>query len=66
MLILTRRRGESIQIGEHVFVTVLGWKGNQVHIGVSAPRDVTVDRLEVRSRKRAGRLPPELPPATTG
>lgn len=64
MLILTRRRGESIQIGEQVIVTVLGWKGNQVHVGVSAPRDVMVDRLEVRSRKRTNALRARRPPTS--
>lgn len=51
MLILTRRTGETLCIGDDVEVTVLGTKGNQVRIGVSAPRDVTVDRSEIRERK---------------
>lgn len=52
MLILTRRRGESIQIGDDITVTVLGMRGSHVHLGVCAPRHVTVDRGEVSQRKR--------------
>ena len=47
MLILTRRVGETLMIGDEVTVTVLGVKGNQVRIGVNAPRDVTVHREEI-------------------
>ena len=47
MLILTRRVGESLMIGDEVTVTVLGVKGNQVRIGVSAPKDVSVHREEI-------------------
>lgn len=50
MLILTRRVGESVVIGNEVTVTVLGVKGNQVRIGVNAPRDVTVHREEIFER----------------
>lgn len=50
MLILTRRVGESLVIGDNVNVTVLGVKGNQVRIGVNAPRDVTVHREEIYQR----------------
>lgn len=50
MLILTRRVGESVMIGEAVAVTVLGVKGNQVRIGINAPRDVTVHREEIFKR----------------
>lgn len=50
MLILTRRVGETVMIGEDVTVTVLGVKGNQVRIGVSAPRDVAVHREEIFER----------------
>lgn len=50
MLILTRRVGESLMIGDNVNVTVLGIKGNQVRIGVNAPKDVAVHREEIYQR----------------
>lgn len=50
MLILTRRVGETVMIGENVTVTVLGVKGNQVRVGVNAPRDVAVHREEIFER----------------
>lgn len=50
MLILTRRVGETLMIGDQVEVTVLGVKGNQVRIGVKAPRDVSVHREEIYER----------------
>jgi len=50
MLILTRRVGETIKIGEDITVTVLGVKGNQVRVGVGAPRDVAVHREEIYQR----------------
>lgn len=50
MLILTRRVGESVMIGDNVTVTVLGVKGNQVRLGVNAPRDVAVHREEIYER----------------
>ena len=50
MLILTRRVGESLMIGDQVNVTVLGIKGNQVRIGVNAPKDVAVHREEIYQR----------------
>ncbi len=56
MLILTRRLNETIMIGDAISVTVLGTKGNQVRLGVNAPRDVTVHREEVYERIRAEAL----------
>ncbi len=53
MLILTRRVGESLIIGDNVVVNVLGVKGNQVRIGVDAPKDVTVHREEIYDRIQA-------------
>jgi len=50
MLILTRRVGESVVIGDDVTVTVLGVKGNQVRLGVNAPREVAVHREEIFER----------------
>ncbi|HET7371069.1 MAG TPA: carbon storage regulator CsrA [Gammaproteobacteria bacterium] len=50
MLILTRRIGETVMIGDEVSITVLGVKGNQVRLGVNAPREVAVHREEIYSR----------------
>lgn len=47
MLILTRKIGETVVIGEEVTVTVLGAKGNQVRLGINAPKDVAVHREEI-------------------
>lgn len=50
MLILTRRVGETLMVGDEVTVTVLGVKGNQVRLGVSAPKEVAVHRKEIYER----------------
>jgi len=53
MLILTRRIGETVVIGENVTVTILGIKGNQIRVGIDAPKSVSVHRLEIVERNRA-------------
>ena len=50
MLILTRRVGETLMIGDDIEITVLGVKGNQVRLGVNAPKDVAVHREEIFNR----------------
>ncbi len=57
MLILTRRTAESIKIGDDVTVTILDVKGNQVRIGINAPKDVEVHREEIYDRIQREREP---------
>ncbi len=52
MLIITRRPDESLHIGDNIVITVLGIKGAQVRLDITAPRDVTIDREEVHARKQ--------------
>ena len=67
MLILTRRLGESVKIGDRVTVTVLGVKGGHVRLGFTAPKDVTVHREEIYERLQGGgglnSITPVRPPA---
>jgi len=60
MLILTRRVGESLKIAEEVTVTVLGLKGNQVRVGIAAPKNVAVHREEVFERIKAEKAAPPV------
>ena len=50
MLVLTRKAGESFMIGDDITITVLGKKGNQVRIGIDAPKDIPVNREEIHER----------------
>lgn len=54
MLSLTRKPGDRIIIGADITIEILGVTGNKVRVGVTAPKDVPVDRSEVRERKNAG------------
>ena len=64
MLILTRRVGESLMIGDEVTITVLGVKGNQVRLGVNAPKHVAVHREEIYERIRAEESAEDSPDPT--
>ena len=55
VLILTRKVGESVLIGDGIKVSVLAVKGNQVRVGIDAPKDVSVHREEVRERLEEGK-----------
>jgi carbon storage regulator len=57
VLILTRKVGESVLIGDGIKVSVLAVKGNQVRVGIDAPKDVSVHREEVRERLEEGKSP---------
>jgi carbon storage regulator len=60
MLILTRRVGETVMIGDSVTVTIIGVKGTQIRIGINAPKNITVHREEIYDRIRRELLPVRL------
>lgn len=63
MLVLTRKVGERIVIGDSVVVTVVEVQGEKIRLGIDAPRDIAVDRQEVREKKEASHgLLPQMPP----
>ena len=66
MLILTRRAGETVMIGDDVTITVLGVKGNQVRIGINAPKNVAVHREEIFERIQSEQGEDAAPKASEG
>lgn len=60
MLKLTRKVGETVMIGDNVTVAIIGVKGNQIRIGINAPKDVPVHRKEIYERIRREQLPAPL------
>jgi carbon storage regulator len=60
MLILTRKVGETVMIGDNVAVAIIGVKGNQIRIGINAPKDVPVHRKEIYERIRHEQRPARL------
>lgn len=61
MLILTRRVGETIMVGDDVTITVLGVKGNQVRVGINAPKSIAVHREEIYERIKAEQRNGQVP-----
>lgn len=68
MLILTRRVGETVYVGDDVTITVLAVKGNQVRVGINAPKSVAVHREEIyeRIKRESGRQAKQVPQAQPG
>jgi carbon storage regulator len=57
MLILSRRTNESLRIGTDIIITVVGFSGNQIRLGITAPANVVIDREEVHQRKLSEQVP---------